>query len=82
MVALMAEAVRTKFGADYGLAVGELPTVDAGAAEPPMFWYAVVGPQGATVKSSPYAGHPNILKARGGKQALNLLRLTLLRAGR
>ncbi len=47
-----------------------------------MFWYAVAGPQGATVKSSPYAGHPDILKMRGGKQALNLFRLTLLRAAR
>ncbi len=82
MVALMAEAVRGKLGADYGLAVGELPSVDPQVAEPPMFWYAVAGPHGATVKSSPYAGHPDILKMRGGKQALNLLRLTLLRAGR
>lgn len=82
LVALMAEAVRSKLGADFGLAVGELPPVDPQAAEPSLFWYAVAGPQGATVKSSPYAGHPDILKMRGGKQALNLLRLTLLRASR
>jgi nicotinamide-nucleotide amidase len=82
VVALMAEAVRTKLGADYGLAVGELPAVDPNAAEPLLLWFAVAGPNGATVKSSPYAGHPDILKMRGGKQALNLLRLALLRAGR
>lgn len=76
----MAETCRTKMGADYGLAIGELPAVDPKAAEPPLFTYAVAGPRGTTVKQSPYAGHPEILKSRGGKQALNLLRLTLLRA--
>jgi hypothetical protein len=75
----MAEAARTKLGADYGLAVGELPHADP-QNPAPLLWYAVAGPRGATVKSSPYAGHPDILKARGGKQALNLLRLALLHA--
>jgi nicotinamide-nucleotide amidase len=76
----MAVACREKLGADYGLAVGKLPTVQPQAAEPPLLYFAVASPQKVSVKSSPYAGHPDILKTRGGKQALNLLRLTLLHA--
>jgi nicotinamide-nucleotide amidase len=82
LIVEMAQACRDNFGADYGLAVGELPAIDSTATEPPLLYYAVATPGGVTVKSSPYAGHPDILKMRGGKQALNLLRLTLLRAGR
>jgi nicotinamide-nucleotide amidase len=78
IVAAMAEACRERLGADYGLAVGELPAIDQQAAEPPLLHFAVAGLKGTKVKSSPYAGHPDILKTRGGKQALNLLRLTLL----
>jgi nicotinamide-nucleotide amidase len=78
----MATVCREKFHSDYGLSVGELPAVVPTASEPPQFWYAVATPEKVVVKSSPYAGHPDILKARGGKQALNLLRLTLLRAAR
>lgn len=67
------------FPADYGLSVGELPSVDPTAQDPPLLWYAVATRENVIVKSSPYAGHPDILKARGSKQALNLLRLTLLK---
>lgn len=82
IVGAMAQSCREKFGADYGLAVGPLPEVNPQAAEPPQLYLAVASSQGITVKSFPYAGHPDILKTRGGKQALNLLRLTLLkRAG-
>jgi nicotinamide-nucleotide amidase len=82
VVGAMAQACREKFGADYGLAVGPLPATDPPATEPPVLHIAVAGPNGVTVKSPTYAGHPDILKTRGGKQALNLLRLTLLRASR
>lgn len=81
LIAAMARACRENFGADYGLAVGELPQVNPTASEPPLLYFAVATPSETIVKSSPYAGHPDILKMRGGKQALNLLRLTLLRAG-
>ncbi|HTQ38294.1 MAG TPA: CinA family nicotinamide mononucleotide deamidase-related protein [Pirellulales bacterium] len=80
MVREMAQACREKLGADYGLALGQLPTVGPQAAEPPLLYFAVAGPHKVSAKSSPYAGHPEILKTRGGKQALNLLRLTLLHA--
>jgi nicotinamide-nucleotide amidase len=75
----MASACREVFGADYGLAVGELPRVDSNATEPSKLWFAVASESGTTAISAPYIGHPDILKARGGKQALNLLRRTLLR---
>jgi nicotinamide-nucleotide amidase len=74
----MAQACREKLSADYALAVGELPPVDPQATQPPVLHFAVAGPNETKARSSPYAGHPDILKMRGGKQALNLLRLTLL----
>jgi nicotinamide-nucleotide amidase len=82
MVGAMAEACRQRFAADYGLAVGPLPIVQPEAAEPPLLHVAVAGPSGVTAKSFTYAGHPDVLKPRGAKQALNLLRLTLLKADR
>jgi nicotinamide-nucleotide amidase len=80
IVAAMAQACRDRLGADYGLAVGELPDVDPNASEPPLLYLAVATPTKVTSKSFPYAGHPDILKSRGAKQAMNLLRLTLANA--
>jgi nicotinamide-nucleotide amidase len=79
LVEQMAAACREVFGADYGLSVGELPQSDSNAAETARLWFAVASESGTKAVSAPYIGHPDILKARGGKQALNLLRLTLLR---
>jgi len=78
LVASMAEACREKFGADYGLAVGQLPVVDPHVKSLPLLYFAVAGPKGTKTKSSPYVGHPEILKTRAAKQALNFLRLILL----
>jgi nicotinamide-nucleotide amidase len=78
LVASMAQASREKFSADYGLAIGELPTADQQSPDPPLLSFAIAGPNGVKTKSTPYAGHPEILKTRGAKQALNLLRLILL----
>jgi nicotinamide-nucleotide amidase len=80
LVEQMAGECRELFGADYGLAVGELPEVDVNVAEFGKLWFAVASDAGTTAVSAPYIGHPDILKVRGGKQALNLLRLTLLRS--
>jgi len=82
LVAEMAQSCRRKFNADYALAVGELPQNTVPTVGPPILYFAIAGPQGITVKSSPYVGHPDLLKLRGAKQALNLLRLALLQAGR
>jgi nicotinamide-nucleotide amidase len=79
-VTAMAQAARTKFAADYGLAVGQLPTIDGQADQPPLLHFAIAGPKGTKAKSSPYVGHPDILKTRAAKQALNFLRLILLHA--
>jgi nicotinamide-nucleotide amidase len=78
IVGALASACRTRLGADYGLAVGELPNYDPTAAAPPIFHYAVATPRGLRARSSPYAGPADILKLRAAKQALNLLRLELL----
>ncbi len=80
LVEQMAGACRELFGADYGLAVGELPSIGPNAENPEKLWFAVASDAGTTAVSAPYIGHPDILKARGSKQALNLLRLTLLRS--
>lgn len=80
LVEQMATGCREVFDADYGLAVGEVPSVDSTAAEPAKLWFAVASDAGTTALSTSYVGHPDILKARGGKQALNLLRMTLMRS--
>lgn len=79
LISGMARACRAKFNSDYALAVGELRLKESPAPGPPTLYFAVAGPHDVVVKSSPYAGHPDLLKTRGAKQALNLLRLTLLR---
>ncbi len=78
LVSALAIACRDRFGADYALAVGELPLYDPAAATPPRFHYAVATPTGVRARSSPYAGPSEILKLRAAKQALNLLRLELI----
>ncbi|MCC7084758.1 MAG: CinA family nicotinamide mononucleotide deamidase-related protein [Pirellulales bacterium] len=78
LAAAAAKACQEEYHADYGLSVGQLPIVNGTDAAVPLLWFALATPDNLLVKSSPYTGHPDILKLRGGKQALNLLRLTLL----
>jgi nicotinamide-nucleotide amidase len=78
LVVSMAQACRKKFAADFGLATGLFPIVDHQSNEPPLFHFAVAGPKGIKAKSTPFAGHPEILKPRAAKQTLNFLRLILL----
>ena len=75
--AALASGCRQQFGADYGLAIGKFPIFDP-ACEPLSYYFALASADGVTVRSSPFAAHPSILKARAGKQALNLLRLRLI----
>jgi len=79
--ALLASSCRERVGADYGLAVSAFPAFDSGAVEPERVFFAVATRQGVVIRSSPFAGHPAILKPRAAKQALNLLRLELLGEG-
>ncbi len=77
-LALAAEAGREKLGADYALAVS--PVVPSPAAgEPPLIYFGMAGPSGTITQSAGYAGHPDILQNRAAKQALNVLRLELLK---
>jgi nicotinamide-nucleotide amidase len=76
--ALMASSCRERLDADYGLAVSAFPAFDPNVAEPERVFFAIATRQGAMIRSSPFAGHPAILKPRAAKQALNLLRLALL----
>ena len=73
-----AKGCRELMGTDYALAVGEFPEYRPEAAEPDQVHYALASASGEEYKSSPFAGHPSILKTRSAKQALNLLRLRLL----
>jgi nicotinamide-nucleotide amidase len=78
VVASLAYQVRQQFGADYGLAIGPFPSADSKTKDPQDFYYAVSHGGGPIVRRAPFAGHPEILRPRAAKQALNLLRLHLL----
>ena len=79
VVAAMAVACRERFESDLALAVSELPVMERGASESPQVYLAVVTPTGLTVRSAPFAGHPSVQRVRTAQQALNLVRLTMLR---
>ncbi len=78
LVQAMARHVREEFAADYGLAIGRFPESDDEHQLPGDVSFALASRKGAIVKSFPFGGHPDILVARAGKQALNVLRLHLL----
>jgi nicotinamide-nucleotide amidase len=71
-----AAACRERFGADYVLAVGCFPEFNLDDPKPVYLALAEAG--GLRIKSVPFAGHPATLKIYIAKQALNLLRLTML----
>ncbi|MBL8827400.1 MAG: CinA family nicotinamide mononucleotide deamidase-related protein [Planctomycetaceae bacterium] len=74
----LAEAVRRHYGADYGLAVSDLPpAIDSGKLTE-EWSFALAGPMITTVKSAPSAAHSAIVKPLAAKTALNLVRLALM----
>ena len=75
IVRLMAERIRTQSGADFGLAIGDLPVE---GDQTPRVHLGLSGPDGTDVQSRSFTGHPDILLERAAKQALNLLRLHLM----
>lgn len=77
ITAKLAEAIRDWFRADFGLAVG-MPTDDTEMPRLPIS--LATGNKTLTVRP-PYRAHPDILEERTAKQALNLLRKTLLKHG-
>ena len=75
----LAQALRERFHADLGLAVGGVSVDAPESDEPPRIALALATRDGITVKTVPYTGHSAILKPRAAKQALNMLRLELLK---
>lgn len=74
-VAEMADHGLQQFATDYCLAVSDFPTTTQSG----RVFFALAGPQGLLTDSASFAGHPDILKERSTKQALNFLRLHLSR---
>lgn len=77
LAAAMAARCRELVDADYGLAVGAFPASDAEAAQPGRVHFGLATRDGVVTRSTPFAGHPAILRSRAAKQALNMLRLEL-----
>jgi nicotinamide-nucleotide amidase len=73
----LAEQCRQRFASDYALAVAAFPAFDPAAAAPPLCHIALAASDGTTTKPIPFAAHPDILKDRTAKDALNILRLRL-----
>lgn len=70
----MATSIRERYNADFGIAVGELPQ---NVADEKLF-IGLATKDDVLVAGRRFAGHPDILKERAAKQALDLLRLHLL----
>lgn len=87
VAAAMAVSCREQFGTDWGLAVGPFPhDVDAAShrvipAEDRSseLHLALASDAGVRTVQTTFAGHPAIRRPRAAKQALNLLRLGLLK---
>lgn len=79
-VSVISQAARERFGADYSLVIGPFPQSSPAEnkAEPGLVLVAVAGPNGVVGRAFPFTGHPEILKPRAAKSALNLLRLVML----
>lgn len=75
---ILAETCRARSDTDYALAIGGFPAFVPEAQEPARLHLALATREGVSVHSTPFAGHPAILKPRAVKQGLNLLRLHLL----
>jgi nicotinamide-nucleotide amidase len=77
----MAEGVRRRFGADYGIAVTGIAGPGGGTSEKPvgLVWFAVAGPDGTTSHRSIFPGSREEIRARGAQTGLYLL-LRRLRA--
>jgi nicotinamide-nucleotide amidase len=78
LVTHMADAVRDRFASHYGLAVGPFPPGDRTAAAGCSIYVAVTGQGQVVCEQFGFAAHPAIQRDRSAKQALNLLRLSLL----
>lgn len=71
----LAVSARDRGDADFGISLGEFPGVEH--ADPRVF-IGFASKDDTSVHARKFAGHPDILKVRAGKQALDVLRLRLL----
>ncbi len=81
----MAQAIRQRTGADYGLAAAMIASdreVVSAVADVPgpqgTLYVSLAGGEYTRRKRWPLAGHPDLVRARAAKQAINVLRLALL----
>jgi nicotinamide mononucleotide (NMN) deamidase PncC len=74
----MAIHCRERHESDYALALGPFPDAGEDKSTPRSVHFALAGPTETIAKTSRFAGHPDIRKPRAVKQALNLLRLTIM----
>ncbi|MFV1966700.1 MAG: CinA family nicotinamide mononucleotide deamidase-related protein [Pirellulaceae bacterium] len=77
-VARHASLVRERWHSDFGLAVGAFPDSDSAETAPGDVFIGLASARRVWTKSFPFAGHPQIVRVRAAKQALNNLRLWLL----
>jgi nicotinamide-nucleotide amidase len=86
----MARAVREKTGTDFGLSVAAFPSTGAAVhtatagprgtrEQTGTLQVALASGENVRVKGFPLASHPAITKTRAAKQALNMLRLAMLK---
>jgi nicotinamide-nucleotide amidase len=75
----LARQCQESYQTDFAIALGPFPDANPVATRPGDVYYAWAGPTGIEVRSTLYAGHPDILTSRTIKTALNGLRLTLLK---
>ena len=73
----LAIETRNLMGASFGLAISDFPPSDAQQTPPGSIHVGLATVSDATAFTYPFAGHPEILKPRAVKQALNVLRLKL-----
>ncbi len=78
----VAAACRKRLNADFALAITECPTFDPDDvnAEAPVAWIALAGRDFEQVHRHTLVGDPSITKSRAVKQALNMLRIHLLKS--
>jgi nicotinamide-nucleotide amidase len=70
--------VRALYGHDYELTVGPSPEAHPSLNEPGSLAFILVHGSNVIRRDISFAGHPDIVRPRAAKQALNLLRLHLL----
>ena len=74
----LARVARGRFAVDFCLVVGQFPHGAESGSEPPYVACALADGKTEHTKRVKYAGHPDILKSRTAKTALDLLRQQLL----